>query len=193
MSTYDLHKQMEAAKVLKAQIADLVAGDPEFLSDAIEGETNLFEQLDALVISVRADEALADGTERLIERLKIRKEAIDKRAETKRSLIGSAMEIAEIRSRETPAGTVTLKKIPPKVIVTEEADIPSSYFKTPDPRLDLKAIGAALKARSKALDDAAAVEVPEEREAARAAAETAFPPIPGATLSNGGTTIQIRG
>jgi len=192
-TTFSLGKEIEAAKVLRAQIADLVQGDPEFLAEAFEGETSLFEQVDALVISVRNDEALADGTDRLIKDLRARKDALDKRAELKRALIGSALEIAGVKKRETPAGTVTVKDVPPKVVITEEADLPTRYLKQADPTPDKKAISDALKAREKAWAEASKISDSVDRAEALAAVDRDFPAIPGATLSNGGTTIAIRG
>jgi len=193
MSTYDLHKQMEAAKALKGNLADILAKDPEFLPEAIEAETSLFEALNALVASVREDEALADGVDRLTTRLKARKEALERRAETKRALIASALEIAGITSHEAPSGTASLKVTPPKVIITEEADIPSRYFRQADPVIDRKAILAALKARDRAFAEVAEIEDEDMRAQCHVQADHSFPPIPGATLSNGGMTIQIRG
>jgi hypothetical protein len=64
-SRFTLNREIEAAKLLRDQLNDLVADDPEFLPAALEGETNLFEQIDALVLSVRHDEALAQGTAEL--------------------------------------------------------------------------------------------------------------------------------
>lgn len=193
MSTFDLHKQIEAAKVLTANLADILAKDPGFLPEAIEAETSLFEALNALVASVREDEAMADGVEKLTGLLKTRKEALERRAETKRALIASALEIACLTSHEAPAGTVSLKVTPPKVIITEEADIPSKFFTSPDPVISRKALGEALKFRAAALSAAADIEDEDERDVARAQVERDFPPIPGATLSNGGMTVAIRG
>ena len=190
--TFALHMQIEAAKLLHEQLADLVAGDPEFVRDMIEGETTLHEQIAALVASEREDRAIAEGVDRLMDRLKARKAQIEARADTKRTLITQAMVIGEIEAIETPAGRVTLKAVPPACIVTEEADIPTRFWKSPAPTLDKRALADALKARAAAFSDAAKIEGPEERNAALAKADEAHPEIPGATLSNGSRTIQIR-
>ncbi len=190
--TFALHMQIEAAKLLREQLADLVAGDPEFVRDMIEGETTLHEQIAALVASEREDRAIAEGTDRLMDRLKARKAQIESRADTKRTLITQAMVIGELSAIETPAGRVTLKAIPPACIVTEEADIPTRFWKSHAPTLDKKSLMEALKARTAALADAAKIEDPEERNTALAKADEAHPEIPGATLSNGSRTIQIR-
>lgn len=189
---FSLSRQMEAAKILREQIADIAAGDADFIRDAIEGETDLHEQIAALVASIAEDEAIADGIKRLKDDLDGRKKRIEARAEVKRALVASAMEIGELKKLETPAGTVSLRPVPPKLIPTEEADIPSRFWKAADPVLDRKALGDALKARAIALRDAEHIEDPEARAAALVAAEAEHPVIPGATLSNGSTTIAIR-
>lgn len=192
-STFRLSKEIEAATVLREQIASLVEGDADFLAEAIEGETSLFEQVDALVISVRHDEALSAGTDRLIKELKGRQDALDKRAELKRSLIGSALEIAGVKKRETPAGTVTVKDVAPKVVITDEAALPSRYLRQADPTPDKKAIGEALKAREAAWAEAAKITDGVDRAEALAKVDSDYPAVPGASLSNGSRTIQIRG
>jgi hypothetical protein len=183
---------MEAARLLREQIADIAAGDADFIRDTIEGETSLHEQIGALAASIAEDEAVADGIKALLDNLGARKKRLEARADVKRALVACAMEIGELRKIDTPAGTVSLKPVPPKLIPTEESDIPARFWKVGDPILDRKALGDALKARDAALKEAQAVEDQEVRALAIAAVEAAHPPIPGATLSNGSLTISIR-
>jgi hypothetical protein len=188
---YILSKQMDAAKILREQIADIAAGDPDFIRDTLEGETNLHEAIGALVLSISEDDELEEGVKRAIDNLKVRKDRFKRRAEMKRALVATAMEIGEIAKIETPAGTVTAKSVPPKAIVTEESEIPTKFFETPAPVLSLKKLTAALKEREALLEAARANEDAEARREALEAADAALPPIPGASLSNGGRTIQI--
>ena len=189
---FALAKQMDAAKVLREQLADLAAGDPDFIRDAIEGETDLHEQIGALVASITEDEALADGIKRLMEDHAARKKRIEGRAEIKRALVASAMEIGELRTIRTPAGTVSLNPVRPKLVPTSEAEIPSRFWKTADPTLDRNALWNALKARAAAIDAAGKIEDPDERADALARVAIEHPEIPGAELSNGSVTIAIR-
>ena len=189
--SYALSKQMDAAKILREQIADIAAGDPDFIRDTLEGETNLHEAISALVLSISEDDELEEGVKRAIDNLKVRKDRFKRRAEMKRALVATAMEIGEIAKIETPAGTVTAKSVPPKAIVTEESEIPTKFFETPAPVLSLKKLTAALKEREALLEAARANEDPEARREALLAADALLPPIPGASLSNGGRTIQI--
>jgi hypothetical protein len=191
--TFALHKQIEAAKLLKAQMADLIASDPEFMHDIIEGETTLHEELCALTASVREDDAVAAGITQLIAALQARRDRIEKRSELKRSLIALGMSEGGLKKLETPAGTVTRKAVAPKVIVSEESDVPTRFWVPSAPKLDKRALGEALKARLAAISEARSIDDQEARAAALARAEADFPNIPGASLSNGGETIQIRG
>ena len=189
---FKVAKQIEAARILREQIADIAAGDPDFIRDIIEGETDLHESIAALVASISEDEALAAGTKKLEGDLAERRKRMEARADTKRALVASAMDIGELRKIETPAGTVSLKPVPPKLVTTDEAAIPTRFWKQPDPVLDLKALTDELKDRQKAIEYAAGLEDPEERKNAIAVAEALSPPIPGAELSNGSITISIR-
>jgi hypothetical protein len=166
MSVYALSREMEATRLLRANLADIVRDDPEFLQDAIEGETNLYETLDAMVASILQDETLVAAIDATIKAMQDRKKRFEARAQMKRGMVGSAMEIAELPKKETPAGTVSLRALPPKVIVQDEAAVPARFWKEQAPKLDKKAVGDALK-------EGAAV--------------------PGCELSNGGTTVSIRG
>ncbi len=191
-AAYALSKQIEAAKILRDQIADIAAGDPDFIRDVIEGETDLHECIAALVASIAEDEALAAGTDALRKTLADRQKRLEQRADLKRALVAAAMDCGALKKLETPAGTVSLKPVPPRVIVSEEADIPVRFWKQSDPKLSLKEVGDALKVRAAALRELERIEDPESREAARAKVEAEHPDIPGATLSNGSMTISIR-
>ncbi len=108
-----------------------------------------------------------------------------------RSLIEQAMAITELPKLRRPAATLTLRKLPPDVVVTTEADIPSEFFvpqPPPPPKLDKAALKRALELREKRFEFAASLEDGEERTRALAS----VPPIPGATLNNGSFSLQIR-
>lgn len=164
-TTMDLSREIEVAKILREQIADLAQGDEDFIRDTIEGETNVREIIAALVANEAEDLALLEGIDALSKRLSGRKERIETRIQTRRALMASGMSIAEIKKLETPGGTIFTKAVPPKAEVVEEADIPPKFFVVPPPKLDRKALLAAMK----------------DGEA-----------VPGARLTNGGMTIQIR-
>ena len=159
-----VQRELEAAKVLREQIADLAQGDEEFIRDTLEGEMDFEGIVSKLLGEIGEDEALAKGIEVYEAELAARKQRLANRAKLKRSLICTALEIAGRKTMELSAGTVTLSAVKPKAIVTEEADIPAEFFKPQPPKLDQAALSAALR---------------DGRE------------VKGATLSNGGSTIRI--
>ncbi len=157
-------RELEAAKLLREQIADLAQGDEDFIRDTLEGEADFEGIVRSLLAGIGEDEAMAEGIDAYAKELAGRKERLASRAKLKRSLICIALEIAGRKTMETDVGTVTLSAVKPKAIVTEEADIPAEFFKPQPPKLDQSALSAALR---------------EGRE------------VKGATLSNGGNTVRI--
>jgi len=163
-SLHRAHKTIEAARVMREQIAALAEGDEDFIRDTLEGETDLNGLVRAMLVGVGEDEAIANGLKAYAADLAARRERFEQRAKLRRTLICSAMEIAGRRSIETDVGTVTLSDVKPKAVVTDEAAIPSRFFKVPPPALDLSALTASLRDKED---------------------------VPGAHLSNGGSTIRI--
>lgn len=159
-----LMREIEAANLLRAQITDIAGDDPDFIRDTIEGETNVREILSMLVAMDGEDRALVEGLETFIAGMGNRKDRIKKRIEVRRALIATGLEAAGITKLETPTGTISERKVAPSAIITDEAEIPSGFWKAQPPKLDKKAVTDALKNGQT---------------------------IPGATLSNGGKTISV--
>lgn len=200
----DLAKDMAAAQVLKAQLYDLYgeeATDLILLQDMIEGETNLFETIDKVLLQIWHDEAMVAGIDRQESTLAARKQRFQKRVETLRIMLLNAMDIIGDRSIERPLARLTAKPTPPKLTIINEAEIPSEYWTAQDPKLDNRALTDALKSRRDTLQQkldelAAQVAAGEIAEAdapdLRARLLAAFPAVPGCELSNGGLTIAIK-
>ncbi|MBO1022585.1 siphovirus Gp157 family protein, partial [Methylobacterium sp. SD274] len=162
---FDAAREIEAAKVLREQIAALAGGDDEFVRDTLEGEVDFEGLCGRLVASIGEDEALAAGLKTYRDTLGQRIAAMERRADEKRTLLLSTLEIAGRPSLTTTTGTVSTRPVPPKLVIVEESEIPSNYWTPQPPKLDSAAVRNALK-DSKT--------------------------VPGATLSNGGKTISIR-
>jgi len=160
-----MEREIKAATILREQIIAAAGDDQDFIRDSLEGETSIFEMIDALVARDGEDGALIEGISNYIETVSNRLDRIKKRVEIRKALIGTALDLAEVKTRETPSGTVTRKATPATVIVTEESEIPSKFWRPQTPKLDKRALLQALNA-----DEI----------------------IPGATLSNGGVTTQIK-
>ena len=187
-----IRRETEAAKALLAGIrATIGEEDMALLADTLEGETNLFEAIDIALAEIDESEALISGLKEKEGQFSKRRRAMEERVKRFRSLVEQAMAVAEQQKLRRPTATLTLRKLPPDVVVTSEADIPSEFFvpqPPPPPKLDKKALKQALEARETKLSFAASLDDPEERGKALAA----IPPIPGATLDNGGVSLQVR-
>jgi hypothetical protein len=158
-------KELEAARVLRAQIADLAGGDEDFVRDTLEGEVDFEAIVRSLLASIGEDEAMVTGLKAYADELAGRKDRIEKRIAFKRTLIASALEIADRPKLELDVGTVSLTKVQPKAEITEEAEIPADFWKPQPPKLDKSKLTAALKEGQS---------------------------VPGAMLGNGGITCTIR-
>lgn len=165
MSTvsHTLHRETEAAKALLANLADVIGDDAEFAANVVEGQTSLIEAIDRAVLRLVDDEAARRGLDEMITGLCRRRDRIEARITIMRTALTVALEQAGRKKIEHPAVTLSLRPAPRSVSITDEALIPSKFWKASDPRLSKKALLEALKAK-----------------------ET----VPGAELSNGGQTLQ---
>lgn len=199
----DLHRAIEAAKSLRLELARILmtGGDPDAevdadtlqtLQDTFDGETTLEGAIREAVLMIDEDEIFIAGIKAREETLKARRQRLEKRIEATRGLIEQAMTVANWDKHEMDIGTVSIGKVAPRVEIDEESEIPVGFWKPQDPTLDKKALGDALKARQKKLDEIAKLKTPEEREAALTALNSETPPIPGCHLEIGGTTLKIR-
>jgi Gp157 protein len=199
----DMHKEMAAAAALKHQLQEAFGDehDVTLLRDMIEGETNLDAAIDKVLEQMAMDLANAAGIEKFESTMAARRQRLENRIETMRTMLLNALDILEEKRIERPIALLTKKPVPPKLLVTDEAEIPTLFFKQPDPVLNKAELTAVLKSRRDTLEQKL-TEVAERFQAneidGEAALEirdrllAAFPPIPGAELDGGGTTIQVK-
>lgn len=150
-----------AAELIRALNDD----DADLIHDTVEGETDLFEAVERALGEIAECEMVQAGCADMKQRLSDRETRAKNRAEKLRGLIDQAFQLAEISSHKFATATITTKRVPPKLIVTDEAAIPARFYAPQPPKLDRKALADALKSEG---------------------------PQPGAEMSNGGTTIKIR-
>ena len=160
-----LREQTSNARVLIANLQDLLGDDAEAMATAVEGETNLREAIGAGLARLVELDALMNGIAGAIANLKDRGERFEQQRDSIRTAIATAMEAGGVKKVEHAIGTVSLKTVPPKAIITDEASIPARFWKPSDPKLDKRAVLDALKSSEA---------------------------VPGAELSNGSMTIQIK-
>jgi len=159
-----LRREADAAKGLIASIkADY--DDADLVHDVAEGETSIMEAIDAALSEIDGCEAIVAGCKVQSDVLLDRARKYDARKDRIRALIEQAMLIADLPTAKRPTATVTVKRTPPKPVISDESLIPARFFKTPAPVLDKTSINAAVK----------------DGEA-----------IPGVTMDNGGISLQIR-
>ena len=187
-----VRRETEAAKLLIAGLRDTIGEeDMALLADTLEGETNLFEAIDTALAEIDETEALVSGLKEKENQFFSRRRAMEERIKRFRALIEQAMAVADQMKLRRPTATLTLRTLPPDVVVLEESDIPSEFFlpqPPPPPKLDKAALRNALRARQAQIEAVATLADPEARKQALAP----FPVIPGATLDNGSLSLQIR-
>jgi hypothetical protein len=139
--------------------------DGQTLSDTLEGLSELPGILATLLRSHLDDVAILAALRTRILDMQERFARIEYRADKKRLLVASVMERAGIKKLAEPDFTASLREVPPGLIVIEEGKIPGAFWKPQPPKLDRKALIAALKAG----------EV-----------------VAGVALGNGSTTLAVR-
>lgn len=161
-----LHQELANWQALKARLkARFPDMEDDDLFDSLDGATTLAEAVEALIGQALEDETLAGAIGERQAVLAARKSRLQRRAERVREMVAAAMEEAGVRRFEFAEATVSLTRRPPSVIVTDEAAIPDAFKVPQPPKLDRRALSAALK---------------EGRE------------VPGAMIGNGGTSLTVR-
>ena len=189
---FALNQELEAKQTLLDQLRALAANDPDFLTDLVEGETDLLELIAALDASIVADEILVDGAKVTLDKLQARKRSAENRIELKRRLLAHTLQQIGLKTLRTPTSTLTIAEASPKAIAVAPEDIPARWWKPQPPKLDQDGLTKAIRAREKALKEAEAIPDPEERRQALVEVEALHPLIPGITPSNGGITLIRR-
>ena len=159
------HEAREYRIVRERLLAEMpeLADDPECLLDTLEGLSNVQEQLAALVRSAVNDEVLVDGLHEYEARLADRKCALKARALRKRRIALSYMADLDLKKIVAPDLTITRKFVPPSVLITDPLQIPDELM------------------RIKREPDKTAIKDALERG-----------PVPGAAMSNGSETLQVK-
>lgn len=156
--------ETQAANNLRIELQQ-ITDDPDAIRDTIEGETDL-RGLIALVMSdIGEDEIIVNGITAMLDTLAQRRNRVELRIERRRAAVQRAMEAGELSKLELPSATLSLRKVPPKLEVTDETLIPEQFWKPQAPKLDRTAIKDALLSGTE---------------------------VPGAMMGNGGQTLAIR-
>lgn len=156
----------DVIKQINILLADYpqLADDQELLKDTLEGNTRFNELMERFLGEMRENETLAEAVSERVGRLRERQTRLTHRAQFFRALMHRLMDFAGIKALNLPEAKISVVNSPDKVIITDESAIPDAFMRvTKEP--NKTAIKNALKNGSN---------------------------VTGATLSNGGTTIQVR-
>lgn len=140
-----LRRQADAA----ADILKVIAGedDADLVLDTVEGETDLFEAIDAALAAEDECDAIIAGCKDREETFKKRRAAAQSRKESLRGALHQALLTSGIEEKiKRPTGTVYVSNLAATYIIEDEAQIPATYWKKPDPVLDKAALAKDFKA-----------------------------------------------
>lgn len=154
-----------AHHLLQAVAASLGTDDDELPQLVVAGETTLVEAIGSALDRIAELEGHCKSLALRKLELDERKSRFTVAIEALRTSICSALETTGMQKIELPSATVSCRRVPPSVVISEPGMIPASYLVPQPPIIDKRAVLAALKDRQV---------------------------VPGAELSNGGTTIAIR-
>lgn len=158
-------REAQAAKILLDNVHQNFCDDEDAAMTVVEGETSLLEVIDEVLVRMADIEGHCDGIDAAVSRLNARKSRLNAQAERLKSSLLLALDTIETRKLERPIATISVANLPAKAIITSEENLPSRFLvEKTEIRPDKKALLAELK---------------------QGAA------IPGAELSNGGTTLKI--
>ncbi|MGW1422723.1 siphovirus Gp157 family protein [Bradyrhizobium manausense] len=116
--------------IVRQQIENLKLSHPELLEDdeawlmSLESETRIEDLLTQVIRQIEDTKGLVVGTKDRFEELKARKERFENRVEALRSLAFKLMEAAELPKLELPEATLSIRSVPPSVMVTDEEKLP---------------------------------------------------------------------
>lgn len=161
-ATMDLERAKRAAEALRTKLAGMSEEDWAL---TVESETDLIEAVDKVLAEIDSAETLLAGMDKMEFALGERKVRYRHRVTRLKEALCLAMQVGDVQKLERPSATLSLKRVPAGLVITDEKAIPLDYFVRQDPRLDRKALLAALKDKTE---------------------------IPGVTLDNGHVTIALR-
>lgn len=101
--------------------------DERLILDTLEGETDLFELCRRLLNGIEADDGDATALKEQIEARRSRADRCKHRIEARRDALRALMECAGVDKLPLPEATLTLRKVPPKAIVTNDSELPDEF------------------------------------------------------------------
>lgn len=128
MKNLDLHSVQQAITSLLLEHPELEE-DEVLRADSIEGQTSAFEFLSGVIRKIGATQAIANGTADYIGELQERKARLERRELALRALIFKVMATAELKKVELPEATLSVRNGTPRVVISNQHEIPSEFFR----------------------------------------------------------------
>lgn len=151
-------------QAIAAHLHDELGEDERAWLDLLEGETDLFEWVRRLLGRIEEDDGVQADLAKQIANRTVRKNRAAERVKAARQAIQALLECAKLDKLTLPEATVSVRDVPPKPIVTDEAAVPDDFCKVTR-RPDMTAIKSGVEAGAE---------------------------IPGVSFDNGGTALTIR-
>lgn len=167
--------------------------DADLLCDMIEGETSLEGFVGKMIELIGADEADSDGIKAYQQKLAARKKRVDQRAGRLRVLLASVVTQLPGRKFRHALASVSAFDVDPKVITLDESQIPTKWWKRPDPVVDHPSLRKHLLERERLLQSLKECKTEADRQIRRAEVDLLYPNVPGVTLGNGEISVRIFG
>jgi hypothetical protein len=149
---------------IAAMLSDELSDDERAYLDALEGETDLYEWCRRLLERIEEDEGVQAALAEQIGDRTLRKSRAAERVKAARQALTALLECARLDKLVLPEATLSVRDVPPKAIVTDEAAVPDELCKVTR-RPDMAAIKAGVETGAA---------------------------VPGVSFDNGGTTLTIR-
>ena len=123
MNAIFLTQQQVSAVALMLQDSD----DEQLKLDTLEGETRLFELTRYLLERIEEDEGAIKELNEQIEARQSRKVAAGNRIKRRRQTIEALLDCARLDKLTLPEATISVRAVPPKAVVTDEAAVPDEF------------------------------------------------------------------
>ncbi len=159
------------AEFVRRQIGQLLFNheelkdDEDLRADAIEGETDAHKVLDRIVAAIHGADAEDSGLGGRLKTLDARRQRARNRKTALRRTAQEIMDAAGMKKLVLTEATLSMKAVPPGVVITDETLLPDDCLRFPAPEPNKTAIKERLDRGEE---------------------------VPGACFGNGGQSLAIR-
>jgi hypothetical protein len=141
----DTYKLGIAIATLQRALADAPDEETGEIVDPAVASENVEELLDAVLRAAVEAEDMADMGKRRAEEVKARSDRYKAKADNLRSCAFAAMVELDIKKRELPDLTASIRQNAPRLVITDETLIPDLYWRNPPPVIDKASLGSVIK------------------------------------------------